>query len=138
MPRNQRAQSSLLNKRHIAAENQQLAVKFVETFSSATHCMARAKLFFLDNPTDVAGRIGLLNRVGAMTDDHGDSGRAKLLSNFQRMEKQRLATQRMQYLGQVRFHSSPLAGCQNYDTDCAHTKIQYGSVDYNGTPVPIK
>ncbi len=112
-------QRSALNQRHIAVQNQRLAVVGQQRHG-LLHGVASAQLRRLQGKLHATFGQGAWHHFAAMSIHHTNLLRRHALRAIHHMPHHGLARQRVQHLGQGGIHPRPFARCQNHHIQCAH------------------
>ena len=102
------------HQRHVAEQHQHLGV-VGDVRQGLQHGMPGAELARLVRPAEVGAGEGSLYLRSAMSMHHVDARRPQRRSTVDHVREHRPASQRLQHLGQGRFHPLALAGGEDHD-----------------------
>ena len=103
-----------LHQRHVAVQHQHEVV-VGNLRHRLHHRVARAVLLGLQDPADVGALEGLEHLLAAVAVHHAGGRGLEAAGGVEHVPEQRPARERLQHLGQVRFHALALAGGQDHD-----------------------
>ena len=121
VPVEQSTQRLCSDQRHVAGDDQYVAVVFAQCLAAHHHSVAGAQLFRLLDPVDpaVAGeRVD--DTLLLMADNHVQCLDAGLAAGVQHVSEHRLAAQFVQHFRQITLHPRALAGSENNCSSRTH------------------